>query len=62
MRVASPRKEVAAAVHMVHLYGSERRALPWEGWERRTFTNTQTARLLRSQYLVVAGQDVGDGA
>ncbi|MFC8016671.1 hypothetical protein [[Kitasatospora] papulosa] len=50
MGVASHRKEVAAAVHLVHLYESERRALPWEGWERRTFTNTQTARLLQSRY------------
>ncbi|MYS33660.1 hypothetical protein GT025_05830 [Streptomyces sp. SID4920] len=48
--VTSHRKEIAAAVHLVHLYEEQRDALPWEGWARRIFTNSETVRLLQSRY------------
>lgn len=48
--VASHRKEIAAAVQLVHLYVTERDTLPWVAWESRVFTNAETARVLKTRY------------
>jgi hypothetical protein len=48
--VASHRKEIAAAVQLVHLYDSERDTLPWAAWDSRIFTNAETVRLLQTRH------------
>ncbi|WP_157876891.1 hypothetical protein [Streptomyces graminilatus] len=48
--VATHRKMIAGAVHLVHLYESERDAVPWTAWDTRVFTNVETVRLLQTRY------------
>lgn len=48
--IVSHRTEIAGAVQLVHLYDTERDALPWPLWHRRIFTNAEIVHLLRTRY------------
>lgn len=48
--VDSHRKDIAAAVRLLHLFDSARATLPWPDWRSRTFTNAETTRLFQTRY------------
>ncbi|MFI5864592.1 hypothetical protein [Streptomyces sp. NPDC051546] len=53
--VVSHRKEIAAAVHLLELYGTERSTLPWPAWGKRVFTNIETVRLFQTRFQDLPG-------